>query len=72
MDTICIHEQICIYANFAYMQIFHTCVKVFFTLHSHGFMEARVFLSKLGNCSLKNKHFTSFLKVTNYFRENVN
>ena len=36
----------------------HTCAKVYFTLHSHGFMEARVFLSKIGNCSLNNKHFT--------------
>ena len=57
------HEQIC---------ILHKCAKVFFTLHSHGFMEARVILSKIGNCSLNNKHFTDFLKITDYFRENVN
>ena len=29
--------KICVYANFAYMQILHTCAKVFFTLRSHGF-----------------------------------
>ena len=53
------------------MQILHMCAKVFFTLHLHGFMEARVFLSKIGNCSLNNKDFTDFLKilVTDYFRE---
>ena len=56
----------------AYMQILHTCAKVFCTLHSHGLMEARVFLSKIGKCSLNNKHFTGFLKLTDYFREKVN
>ena len=67
-----------------YMQTLHTCSKVVFffffffvvvvvvVLHSHGFMEARVFLSTIGICSLNNKHFTVFLKITDYFRENVN
>ena len=58
MDSICIREQICIYANL------HMCANVLFILHSHGFMEARVFLSKIGNCSLNNKYFTDFLKIT--------
>ena len=43
------------------MQILHPCAKLFFTLHSHGFMEARVFLSKIGNCRLDNKLFTNRL-----------
>ena len=57
--------------EFAYASKFlHTCAKVFFTLHSHGFMEARAFLSKLGNCNLNDKDFTDFLKIlTGYFRE---
>ena len=37
-DLSCVHmTKICVYTNFAYMQILHTCAKVCFTLRSHGF-----------------------------------
>ena len=45
--------QLAYVSEFAYMHILHTGAKVFFTLHSHGFMEAGVSLSKIGNCCLK-------------------
>ena len=42
------------WVNFEYMQILLTRAKVFLTLGLHVYKEARVFLSKIGNCSLNN------------------
>ena len=51
--------KICVYANFAYMQILHTWAKVFFTLRSHGFKDQQN-LSKIESL---------FYKSNSYFLE---
>ena len=61
-NTICIREQICIYAHFA-----HVCKSICY--FAFTWLDGSKSISvKIGNCSLKNKHFTDFL-IIDYFKE---
>ena len=58
MDTICIREKMCIYANFA-----HVCKSIFYSAFTWLYGSKSISV-KLGNCSSNNKNFTDFLKIT--------